>query len=358
MKSLSFTKYFIAIITFMLHCSYVFADEMQFRIADNGGNCDQCVWIVAEGTITERTPKFFLEFAKANQYPNRIIFNSPGGSLISGVELGQKIREFGYSTAIGKSVPIADLPNDEELKKGSCASACAFAFMGGINRQALSRNRLGESSSKLCVHQFYTPNSQTANLEATQALIGLVLLHVIEMGVDANVMSIASLTGPNDLYCFTNQELKEWGIDNAGEHSSAWIIEPYKAGMVMASSYYKDNIIETQMTLFCRKKDSNFRLLVTTKKLTKYIARPENLFTFDSELKMSSGKVLPLKLDKYHLGDDGAFATFLLPSQIEQIAERGYFLSPGTTRTYKSLFVAGGTFPNQEYIDLMKRNCI
>lgn len=133
---------------FIFQTFSVFADDntMSFRVADNGGQCSQCMWIVAEGKVTKTTANDFERFIEsAGSTPTRIIFDSPGGDLAGGLELGRKIRKLGFSTAIGKSRPSLDLPTDEELTQGLCASSCAFAFLGGVNRQVVERNRLGES---------------------------------------------------------------------------------------------------------------------------------------------------------------------------------------------------------------------
>src|SRR5690349_7861656 len=46
-----------------------------------------------------------------------VVFNSPGGSLKAGLEIGRAIRLKGFATAVPDGA--------------ACASACAFAWLGG-----------------------------------------------------------------------------------------------------------------------------------------------------------------------------------------------------------------------------------
>jgi len=71
----------------------------------------------------------------AHQYQEAIVnLNSPGGSLLSGIQIGTIIRLRAFSTVVkGNSV---------------CASACAYAWLAGVQRYA-------ENSSKIGFHAAY-----------------------------------------------------------------------------------------------------------------------------------------------------------------------------------------------------------
>ncbi|WP_223567966.1 hypothetical protein [Agrobacterium tumefaciens] len=51
-----------------------------------------------------------------------ITFNSNGGNVMTAMAYGRMIRSLGLSTL--------------QLRSAECASACALAFVGGVNRQA------------------------------------------------------------------------------------------------------------------------------------------------------------------------------------------------------------------------------
>jgi hypothetical protein len=49
-----------------------------------------------------------------------LVFDSPGGDLLSGIEIGKEIRARGFWTFIKRDT--------------RCASACALAWLGGVRR--------------------------------------------------------------------------------------------------------------------------------------------------------------------------------------------------------------------------------
>jgi hypothetical protein len=76
------------------------------------------------------------------------MFHSHGGSLIGGIKLGEFIRKRKLSTTVGRTVP-GDPPSKHYYVRGDgvCVSACAIAFIGGVERYA--------NEKVLGIHQFY-----------------------------------------------------------------------------------------------------------------------------------------------------------------------------------------------------------
>jgi hypothetical protein len=111
----------------------------------NGGNCMGCVWLQLDGEIPSTAGQTFQrEFAKGGG-EERICFNSPGGSVLGGLELGRAIRKLGFRTAVCTSVP--DSAGYQITAQGRCLSACVYAFLGGSTRSA--------GSGALGIHRFY-----------------------------------------------------------------------------------------------------------------------------------------------------------------------------------------------------------
>jgi hypothetical protein len=83
---------------------YAINGPMVFRNGFNGGNCNGCEWIIAEGTIQPDTPDVFKKFLLRKKVSGGISvkFNSPGGSLIAGVRLGEMIRGPVFFPKLGK----------------------------------------------------------------------------------------------------------------------------------------------------------------------------------------------------------------------------------------------------------------
>ena len=145
---------------------------MAFFTAGTGGNCDTCTWIVAEGEIVQDTPaKFnlFLRNLKVNDtIPSDIHLNSQGGNLLAGIKLGELIRKNKMNTWVAKTVGefydntdhIGYAYAKNEAPRAMCASACAYAFLGGVVRYALSSHYENSIAVRgpgiLGVHQFYS----------------------------------------------------------------------------------------------------------------------------------------------------------------------------------------------------------
>jgi hypothetical protein len=88
--------------------------------------------IYADGEITNTTTQEFEQFVKANNIRSgMVLFNSPGGSLIGGINLGSAIRSHGFDTG------IATYSKGYMAQSGICASACVYAFAGGVGHHVI-----------------------------------------------------------------------------------------------------------------------------------------------------------------------------------------------------------------------------
>lgn len=185
-----------------------------------------------------------------------IDFNSPGGSLAAGIALGEAIRKHKYRTAVAATAP--DGFGWFKQVPGKCASACAFAFLGGRTRQALG--------GEIGVHQFYRdmalrdPNAKVFNaldLSAEQFVSALIIDYVYRMGVDPRFASLAE--GPKEIRFLSESEAEELKVNWDPRKFEPWAIEPYANG-VIAFSRSRDKTLLA--TVFCRK-DRIPRLLFT-----------------------------------------------------------------------------------------------
>jgi len=234
-----------------------------FATADRGN----IEWIVADGEITAETPKDFRRFLTAGGVQRgarlEVYFNSPGGNLLGGVQLGEIIRDFGLGTRVARSVPDGPAFRDGEQPEtdapGHCYSACAFAFLGGKWRIA--------DGGTLGVHQSYFKEALTApnvpkftarDFSAQQLIEGLVLEYVVRMGIDHRFVTYGARTGPTDIYVFTADEMDLFGITWNDLHYTNWTLEARGDGLVAVS---KTRNGERTATLFCRK-DQALRLSI------------------------------------------------------------------------------------------------
>lgn len=130
----------------------MYAKPMTFKAVGNGGNCLGCTWISAEGEITQDTPYEFEKFVKNRSlYGDALVFNSPGGDLMAGLKLGKLLRKYKVKASIGRTVLDSYVTQDYKWyaikEDGICVSACAYAFLGAVERH-VEENQLG-------FHQFY-----------------------------------------------------------------------------------------------------------------------------------------------------------------------------------------------------------
>ena len=183
-----FLVLFFSTIFGLFECFPAWSDSMTFVLAGNGGNCNGCEWVAAQGDITDETPTAFQNFIAENGTPYLIVLNSPGGNLVAGIQLGQMIRDTGATTEIGETVPETDqgLEKWRKILPGICASACAYSFIGGVERFVDREGKLG-------VHQFYSTDDSSIDSKTVQSLVGLTLLHTLRMGVDPRVIVAASV---------------------------------------------------------------------------------------------------------------------------------------------------------------------
>ncbi|MCA0433338.1 MAG: ATP-dependent Clp protease proteolytic subunit [Proteobacteria bacterium] len=172
-------------------------DVMSFRM-ENGS-------IVATGAFALDTADSFRAFLAANGHAegawNTALFiNSPGGNLVAALDMGRTIRERGIS------VVAVDL----------CASACTYMLMGGVNRVVTKDTRYA-------VHQFANgeallnpeqPFYSAKDMEVFQALLADLHDYALTMGIDTQVVAIASRTPPDKVTVLTRAELLSYNVDN------------------------------------------------------------------------------------------------------------------------------------------------
>jgi hypothetical protein len=182
--------------------------------------------ILARGTITSDTPaalEAFLRRTKISPSPtNRdryVVFDSPGGSLGGGIQIGRMIRRYQLSTLMmtGYSGHTLGNPQREiDFDGASCASACSLAFLGGVTR--ISANFGG----RIGVHQFASAGDRQIGDGITQITMTLLARYVDDMGVDRAFIDIASLTPPSSIFWLSSEQQQRLRVDNNFLESPGW----------------------------------------------------------------------------------------------------------------------------------------
>ncbi|EPP9373563.1 hypothetical protein PZF67_005268 [Pseudomonas aeruginosa] len=178
--------------------------------------------IYVDGYIHKATVEAFKRLGNLNgSGMGMVYFNSLGGDLVAAVELGQLIRERGFSTRVGrKGTSGKPLP-------GRCESGCPFAFAGG-------RFRFLEAGSSLGVHQFYRAAGLQANdLSHAQIASALIASHLADMGVSMSLMGKMVSADSGSMRYLTPLEAYDMGLINAGTLPAQWGIREIDGAIVL-----------------------------------------------------------------------------------------------------------------------------
>ncbi len=124
-------------------------------------------------------------------YPKAIVaFQSPGGDLIAGIEIGTQIRLRNYMTLVPTGV--------------QCASACALAWLGGTKRLMGSGALIGFHAAS--VHE----NGQAIETGAGNALLGA---YLNKLGLPDRAVVFVTQAHPNEITWLTMADAEREGID-------------------------------------------------------------------------------------------------------------------------------------------------
>lgn len=223
------------------------AEPMRFDFACLGNAVESC-FVYAEGEISADTDSAFAAFLDSNVMEgNQIVLHSQGGNLGAGVRLGRMIRDAGLTAIVGKAVRVNGslFGASEWPSGGTCASACAYAFLGGTTRILTKDSRLG-------FHRFYMGVAGAS--ASAQQVSGQLVSYLVEMGVDPRIFAKASSEGADSMYWVPTDEAESYDLVTPFGYDD-FFLEPYGNGVVAASKRKTppgpyDNVY--QITAYCR----------------------------------------------------------------------------------------------------------
>lgn len=131
-----------------------------------------------------------------------VTFDSPGGNVIKALQLGRLIRAAGMDTV--------------QIRELDCASACAFAFLGGVNRQA-APGAIGVH--KMSFSGGFTDGQELAH--SIQELTAQVMAYMREMGADPAVIELALAYDSDDIRYLSAGEMSRYRIVTNSSRSHA-----------------------------------------------------------------------------------------------------------------------------------------
>lgn len=145
-------------------------------------------FLVVSGELERGDEKKFVDLALSASRAI-VFFNSPGGALKVGIEIGSAIRLKGFATAV---------PGD-----ATCASACAIAWLGGTPRFL-------EPSARVGFHAAYIQeNGQKLPTAVGNALVGA---YVSKLGLSDRAVEYMTSAPPDGVQWLTLQDAQMVGI--------------------------------------------------------------------------------------------------------------------------------------------------
>jgi hypothetical protein len=119
-----------------------------------------------------------------------VVFNSAGGNLVAGIEIGKTIRLKSFATVV--------------LDGLRCASSCAFAWLGGSPR-------FMERGARIGFHAAYVETGgQAAESGVGNALLGS---YLTQIGLSEHAVIYITQAGPLQMTWLTLADAKQIGID-------------------------------------------------------------------------------------------------------------------------------------------------
>lgn len=131
-----------------------------------------------------------LQAALAGISSGVVVLEGPGGSLVPGIRMGNIIRLRGLSTIV--------------LAETSCASACALAWLGGVDRYLGVGARIG-------FHAAY--QSAGGILEETGSGNARVGHYLTNLGLSEEAITYMTSAPPQDLWWLTPMAAARYGIE-------------------------------------------------------------------------------------------------------------------------------------------------
>lgn len=250
-RQLSFAFTFLCATAKVALADFAITDhEMTIGLVLTG--CRDCYVVQIEGKLPPSTAATFERFvarleqaisqgeAGARLPPSKeafkqltIFLDSPGGNFLAGWELGRAIRKYGFSTGVGRWVRS---PEDvaASSEAGRCASACAYAFLGGIGRTAYA--------GEIGVHQFYDPEASPSSTKPVysakvmaeqQEIIAQALEYVNEMGVSSEFLRTAGSTPSDAVHYFSEDELTKFHVTLDPDLVTSWRLATQQGGLML-----------------------------------------------------------------------------------------------------------------------------
>lgn len=128
-------------------------------------------------------------------HPDYISFDSPGGNVVAAIRFGRALRALNAKTL--------------QIRALECASACAFAFVGGVERFA--------EPGSIGVHRVSlsddVPMDNKLAVSTVQVMTGEIIGYLTDMGVSPSLLQLSLSIDSTDIRYLTAAEMRNWNIN-------------------------------------------------------------------------------------------------------------------------------------------------
>ena len=171
------------------------ATAAQIDVVPPTANFPAGMILVQGEMVLEDIDQFRTKASAANKISAIVLLDSPGGSLLAGIRIGKFIRMKSWATAVAADT--------------ECASACAFAWLGGTKQFVYATSRIGFHAA------YTTAGGRVAESGAGNALLAI---YLNELGLSEEAaFYITKTSGLDDGYdLHRSTKLRRDGNPNTG----------------------------------------------------------------------------------------------------------------------------------------------
>lgn len=139
--------------------------------------------------------------------PSFVVFDSNGGNVMKAMALGRHIRALGL--------------NAIQIRGLECASACALAFLGGVERLA-EAGSIGVHKASFRPGAFINADDAVSQV---QELTALTIRYMIEMGADPALLELSLQYEPDDIRYLSRSEMERYRIVTSAKDDSELVAQ-------------------------------------------------------------------------------------------------------------------------------------
>jgi len=217
--------------------------------------------------------------------------------------------------------------NPRVIAKPYCFSACAYAFLGGVQRWITDDAQYG-------VHQFRSYGEAIGEAE-TQTVTGVLGAYLGDLGIHRDLLQLALWTGPQDVFILSREQLEELNVVTSRSiEKGEWDLEALKDGTITARISSSDlRYTNRRNTVLLKKQGSQYQVYLITK-IPKNIMGQEGYANQCKEILSEGRKAPTLTMSvgddnywyeyEFELGSDGLLViSFALSHEVVSLMEAG-----------------------------------